>query len=222
MPSGVFPIQNTLGIKAPTICYSGALILDEHGGCIKSVGIEDEKAAEVDATIKKEWKSICCSVFSHDDWIVSDVRNPWVVREHHITLSEPTEGSLSDLIAAKRHIHKFLCMGDAGQITDIDNELNRKFPDLTVYRSKDTYLEIMNGAASKSGAVGYLCEDYGIPTELAVSFGDNYNDVDMLRATGVGFAMGNAPEGVKRQTQYVTLDNDNEGVLAGLNQLDFA
>jgi hypothetical protein len=36
MPSGIFPLQNELQIKAPIVCYSGALILDEHGDCAKT------------------------------------------------------------------------------------------------------------------------------------------------------------------------------------------
>lgn len=97
-----------------------------------------------------------------------------------------------------------------------------KFPELSVYRSKDTYLEIMDSAVTKSGAVLYLCKSYDIPIEATVSFGDNFNDIDMLLATGNSFAMGNAPEEVKRQARNITLDNDHEGVLEGLSRLVFA
>ena len=80
----------------------------------------------------------------------------------------------------------------------------------------------MDGTVSKSGAVKYLCKAYNIPIEATVSFGDNFNDMDMLLATGTCFAMGNAPAEVKRQVRNVTADNDHEGVLAGLEQLIFA
>ena len=46
-------------------------------------------------------------------------------------------------------------------------------------------------------------------------------ELDMLLATGIGFAMANAPEEVRRQIRNVTLSNDQEGVLAGLRQLNF-
>lgn len=44
----------------------------------------------------------------------------------------------------------------------------------------------------------------------------------MLLATGTCFAMGNAPPEVKRRVRNVTADNNHEGVLAGLEQLNFA
>ena len=221
MPSGIWPIQDELGIKAPIICYSGALILSERGDCVKTVGINREKGVLVKEFLRSEWKHICSSAFSHDLWIVDNAFDKWVVREQIVTSSMSTEGEISEYIPQGGHANKLLCMGEAEQIASLGRALKEKFSELRVYRSKDTYLEIMDESASKSGAVKDLCEYYGIPVESTVSFGDNYNDVDMLLATGVGFAMGNAPEEVKRQARYTTLDNDHEGVLAGLNQLSF-
>jgi hypothetical protein len=44
----------------------------------------------------------------------------------------------------------------------------------------------------------------------------------MLLATGTCIAMGNASAEIKRQARNVTLENDHEGVIAGLKQLNFA
>jgi Cof subfamily protein (haloacid dehalogenase superfamily) len=222
MPSGIRPLQSRLEIKAPIVCYSGALILNEHGEAVKTVGINCEKAILIDTYIKKEWNQICCSAFCHNNWIVDNITDRWVVREQGITSSVPTEGKVNAFLLPDGQIHKFLCMGEAEQIAALTEAMREKFPELSIYRSKDTYLEIMDGAVSKSSAIRYLCRDYDIPVEATVSFGDNFNDVDMLLATGTSFAMGNAPEEVKRQARNVTLDNDHEGVLAGLRQLDFA
>lgn len=222
MPSGILPLKQELMIKAPIICYSGALILSERGQVLQTAGIDREAAIRVEAFIKSGWKQVCCGAFCGHDWIVDDAHDRWVVQEQQITSSVPTVGKISDFIPTQGQIHKFLCMGEAGQIAGLGEALIEKFPELSVYRSKDTYLEIMDGAVTKAGAVRYLCGEYGIAVEAAVSFGDNFNDVDMLLATGASFAMGNAPEQVKSQAGSVTLDNDHEGVLAGLMQLEFA
>lgn len=222
MPSGIFPLQRELGIKAPVVCYSGALILNEYGGAVKAIGINRERALSIDQYIKTEWSRICRSAYCCDDWISDNIHNRWIVQEQSITAAVPTEGGLSDPALQKKPIHKLLCMGEPGQIAGLAEALKENFSGISVSRSKDTYLEIMDAAVSKSGAVRYLCSEYGIPIEATVSFGDNFNDVDMLLATGTCFAMGNAPEEVKRQAKNVTLDNDHEGVLAGLNQLIFA
>ena len=46
----------------------------------------------------------------------------------------------------------------------------------------------------------------------------NYNDIEMLQMAGVGIAMGNAPEEVKAHADYITLDNDSDGISFALEQ----
>lgn len=222
MPSGIFSLQNELEIKAPIVCYSGALILNGQRDCLKTVGIKHEKAILINDFIKKGWEDVCCSFFSHHNWIVDNIHDKWVVQEQDITSSIPTEGRVSDLIMTKGDIHKFLCMGDVEQIDGLNKALKEEYSEMSVCRSKNTYLEIMEGVASKSEAIKYLCGNYDIPVEATVSFGDNFNDIDMFSVTGTSFAMGNAPDEVKHYARNVTLDNDHEGVLAGLKQLEFA
>ena len=41
----------------------------------------------------------------------------------------------------------------------------------------------------------------------------------MLTATGMGVAMGNAPDEVKKYADKITLDNDSEGLLHMLEKL---
>ena len=58
-----------------------------------------------------------------------------------------------------------------------------------------------------------LCEILGIPRELSVAAGDEANDLDMLRAAGVGVAMANAIPDAKAVADYVTRrDNNHDGV----------
>ena len=222
MPGAIRPIQRELGLEQPMICYSGSLILGEREDCIHSIGIGREKAVRVDAFIREGWPQICCSAYSHHDWIAHDLQDEWIVQEQQITSAAAVKGPITDVIPPDGQVHKFLCMGEPGPIESLGKLLKEEFPELTVYRSKDTYLEIMDGSASKSGAIRHLCRDYGIPVDASVSFGDSFNDIDMLLATGVSFAMGNAPDEVKKQARFVTLDNDHEGVLKGLEQLEFA
>ena len=46
---------------------------------------------------------------------------------------------------------------------------------------------------------------------LDEAFGDNFNDIDMIRYAGLGVAMGNAADEVKEVADIVTDINDNEG-----------
>ena len=42
--------------------------------------------------------------------------------------------------------------------------------------------------------------------------GDEGNDVAMIRAAGLGVAMGNAPERIKAEADWITADCDHDGV----------
>ncbi len=221
MPSGVFSIQKELGIKAPIVCYNGGLVFDENAIPLQSIGIDRDSALAIHDDIRKTWKTVCCSTYHNNDWIAEDTNDPWIVQEYKITSSEPKRGKIMDFVPPDGQVHKFLCMGDAEQIAQMNEVLKERYPALSIYRSKHTYLEIMDGTVLKSSAVKTLCREYDIPIKASVSFGDNFNDVDMLLATGIGFAMANAPEEVRRQIRNVTLSNDQEGVLAGLRQLNF-
>ena len=83
---------------------------------------------------------------------------------------------------------------------------------MQIHRSKPTYLEIANKAASKSQAIAFMADTFGVSIADTVAFGDNYNDLDMLRAAGYSIAMGNAPDDIKAQADYVTADNDQDGL----------
>jgi Cof subfamily protein (haloacid dehalogenase superfamily) len=87
---------------------------------------------------------------------------------------------------------------------------------LNIYPSKPTYLEIMPKMASKTSAIQVLQDKFGVHQSEIIAMGDNYNDIDMLAYAGLGIAMGNAPDEVRKQAKEITLTNDEDGVAAAL------
>ena len=131
--------------------------------------------------------------------------------------AESVEGSATDLPEGAT-VHKILCICAPGTLPEIQAAVREAFPALAVTASSDTYLEINNAAVSKAKAVRALCLHRGIPIEETLAFGDNYNDLDMLKTAGLGIAMGNAPEEIRRACPKTTLDCDHDGVAAALAQ----
>ena len=101
----------------------------------------------------------------------------------------------------------------------VEMSLKEKFSDLKIYKSKDTYLEIMDESVSKSSAIQFLCDKMKIGLHQTVSFRDNYNDLDMLLLTGKGFAMANGAQGVLESIPTHTLSNDEDGIVYALDNL---
>ncbi|MCD0472657.1 Cof-type HAD-IIB family hydrolase [Flavobacterium sp. JAS] len=59
--------------------------------------------------------------------------------------------------------------------------------------SLPTCLEFMDKSVDKAVAIQRVLEKVGFSLEEAISFGDGFNDVQMLSSTGKGLIMGNAP-----------------------------
>lgn len=72
--------------------------------------------------------------------------------------------------------------------------------------------EITKTAFTKGTALKYLSGYLGIPTEDTIAIGDSENDLEMLRAAGVGIAMGNASDYVKQAADDVTKSVTEDGV----------
>ena len=213
--NGVFSIIEDIGIKAPIISYSGALIHDDKRNIIRNLEIPPKMTQEIHDFILSENQDICCCVYSRDLWLVDDKNNSWVIQEENITDLSAIEGKLSDY-PQYSGAHKLLCMGDKDRIDDIMIKLRRAFPKLCLRRSKDTYLEINHSLATKANAMRFLCNFLNISMSQTIAFGDGEVDLEMLQIAGKGFAMRNAVDKVKNQVKYIADSNDDEGILSAL------
>lgn len=220
-PSGVYRVQEQLGITGPVVCYGGALILDKKRNPAQSLALDTRRILALKERIRADWPDIAATVYSHDDWFVDDEADPRVAAESGITGATPTRLDAGGLASRVREAHKMFCIGGPDDILAAEACLAGEYPDLAVVKSCPIFLEVMHGGATKANAMEYLCRSMGVPLSEAVAFGDNYNDMDMLEAAGLGVAMGNAPEEVRRGADRVAADSDNEGVARVLEELRF-
>lgn len=91
---------------------------------------------------------------------------------------------------------------------------------LTLMFSQDGYLEILPKAANKGNALRFLCNHLAIPVENTYAAGDSENDIAMLRAAAISYAMKNGVEKVKSSAVYVTaLDHEHDGIAEVLENI---
>ena len=57
-----------------------------------------------------------------------------------------------------------------------------------------------------------------IDLSKTIAFGDQELDIEMLQTAGLGVAMGNAPDKVKRVADVVTASNEEDGVAIALEK----
>ncbi len=77
--------------------------------------------------------------------------------------------------------------------------------------SEVSSLECSALGVNKGTGLMRICDHLGIHREECAAVGDAENDIPMIRAAGIGIAMGNASDNVKKAVDYVVADMDHDG-----------
>ena len=98
------------------------------------------------------------------------------------------------------------------------NKFKKEFPKLTIDIMQDSFgkrrwIEVQNGATSKALAIKEIAKKENIAMNDIIAFGDGPNDIEMLKISGVGVAVENAFDEVKKSADYVTKSNNEDGVI---------
>lgn len=91
-------------------------------------------------------------------------------------------------------------------------ELMPRIPGCESGRWHPAFTDIVAKGNGKGRGVGEVARHFGFAPEETMAFGDGGNDICMLRHAGIGIAMGNAAEDVKKAADYVTDTVDNDGI----------
>ena len=89
--------------------------------------------------------------------------------------------------------------------------------DLLRYTGENLY-RFANRNAVKWKAVKAVAEYYNINTDMVVAFGDDINDLEMIKNCGVGVAVENGIEEVKSVAKFICDISDNDGVAKWLEE----
>ena len=76
----------------------------------------------------------------------------------------------------------------------------------------DRAADIIPSNSGKGIAVMDVLDYYGISREKSIAFGDGKNDIEMLRAVGIGVAMGNSCTEVKDSADESCLSVEEDGI----------
>ncbi|MCG6566599.1 Cof-type HAD-IIB family hydrolase [Tessaracoccus sp. ZS01] len=81
------------------------------------------------------------------------------------------------------------------------------------------FLEVGPDGVTKASALERYCAARGIDRSDVVVFGDNINDLEMLRWAGLGVAMANGEPEARTAADHVTLSNDDDGVAVVIEEI---
>lgn len=87
-------------------------------------------------------------------------------------------------------------------------------------RSEKNLYEILPKGASKGAALQKMAALLDVDIHNTIAVGDYNNDVSMVKAAGIGFAVENAVDEVKAAADYVTVSNNSHAISAIIEGLD--
>jgi Cof subfamily protein (haloacid dehalogenase superfamily) len=204
----------------PLICYGGSMVRRMNGETLlhytltRSLGVEVlEWAAE---------RSLHARVFV-DGCVITSSDTPAALR-HLRSYEEPGLSVVEDPAAWLRNggeePTKLVLVDYPGDVEGWLEEVQDAFRGrLFVTRSLPHYVEVGDLEGTKSKALRFLCERWGIDPGRVIAFGDADNDVDMLRFVGHGVAVGGMTDEVREAADAVASPVHEDGVASYLERL---
>jgi Cof subfamily protein (haloacid dehalogenase superfamily) len=228
MPSAMRHLQVELGIEHhPLIAYNGGYVIRYTNGK-PQIFCSVEIPAEIVLSILKlsGGTTIHNSLYREDEWY-APANDQWTEREEKITKVKSAIADVEAVASAWQRdgkgAHKVMCMGTEAEIHKLELDLRKHHEDdIHIYRSRATYLELAPKVISKATGLELILDKlYDFPMKNVLSFGDNYNDTEMLSKSGLGIAVDNAREEVKAIASETTGKSVEDGVASAIEKYCF-
>lgn len=97
--------------------------------------------------------------------------------------------------------------------------LAKEYPDVSLVFGSPHDMDITHANANKGSALRYIANRLGIEPAGIAAIGDSANDIDLLRAAGLGIAMENGDDAVKKEAQIIAPSNNADGAAIIIEKL---
>ncbi len=209
IPAAVLPYVRQLGLKGPCAGFNGGVFFMPDGTILKSHHFVTEDLVAIMEALASLPVEVWCQ--TEREWLLRDGRTRLALREQELTGITPRE--VPSLPVRSGEVNRLIvCSDDTALIARLETELAEPFAGrASMLRSAPHKLNITPARATKGEAVAELARLYGVTPQEVAALGDAPNDVPMLRAAGMGIAMGQAQDSVKREAAHVTGKPDEGG-----------
>lgn len=136
----------------------------------------------------------------------------FVTHDHGLMAPEVLYGEEGLAHVWRRGVNKIINLAPDQESWERTRKRLLEVPGLDVSTSWPLDFELMPQGFGKGSAVCELAQMLQISMDQVMTFGDYDNDESMIACAGLGVAMANATECIKRAAKLVTLSNDEDGV----------
>ena len=139
---------------------------------------------------------------------------PFLQAMHALHTAPPPAGDLREML--RRPVYKIVLFLSREEMA----EPLRLAPHCRSTQWFEQGHDIISLDGGKENAMHDILKRYGIDLQDSMAFGDSENDVSMLKAAGIGVAMGNATAQAKAAADYVTDDAEKDGIYKALRHFE--
>lgn len=128
----------------------------------------------------------------------------------------------TNISVVNEDIISLLFISEKTHLINILKQIKNKFNDFSYVLIPDRdywLLQILPQNTSKGNGLAIFAKMLGVYKSDIISFGDSYNDIEMIENSGIGIAMGNSCAELKKIADFITLTNDDNGVEKALQNL---
>lgn len=213
---GIVPLANQLQMnqfEGYILSYNGGEIIDwKTREILYSNVLPDTAIPQLYECAKRNGLAIL--TYDEECIITENPEDEYVKKEAFLNKMQirKTNDFLADI---RLPLPKCLIVGEPDKLIAVESELSLLMQGtISVYRSEPYFLELVPPGIDKARSLAVLLEKLNMKKEEMVAIGDGYNDLSMIKFAGLGVAMANAQEPVKKAADYITLSNDEDGVAA--------
>lgn len=216
----IYKRLSELGLKGkfPVMSCQGALSYDSESGELLA-DIPMDRVSAVEFLRRAENMGLTCQFYTARDVFVPELNE---INGGYFKLTRLTPigvGKVSEYAQkTTEKIYKTLCFINPKDRERVISAMSG-IPNTQVFASHAALIEAASQCAGKGNGLIKTCKAFKVPIEQSVSIGDELNDVEMIKAAGLGVAMGNAIDKAKDAADYVTDTNDNDGVAKVLRKI---
>ncbi len=214
----IHPFYQALELDTPAICCNGALLYDyQEKKVLASDPLEARQATQlIDLLDSYNVHSLMYA----DDAMIYQEPTGHIVRTENWARSLPESqrpvfrkvDSLRKTANEVDKIWKFALTGnDVVKLQEFTQVVERELG-LACEWSWHDQVDIAQSGNSKGRRLTQWVESQGLLMSQVIAFGDNFNDLSMLKSAGLGVAMGNASEHIKASADLVIGDNTEPSI----------
>ncbi|MDU4962016.1 MAG: Cof-type HAD-IIB family hydrolase [Sporomusaceae bacterium] len=204
------PVARRLGIVLPLITYNGAYIATAGQQQILARSAMQPEAA---AGLLRQLEATGCylKVYIDEHLYVQETTPETIAFSERfgIPFTAVGRGKLANLPAAPL---KIAVIEHSEKIQEAWRVLDKWRQQFSICRDGEHGIEITGKAVSKGSGLLTLCDFLRVAPAAVMAFGNEGNDISLLRNAGVGVAMGNACDELKKTARIVAKTNDESGV----------